>query len=126
MLLLSPPTYGELAEDLAWASACTRLTKTYPVVANCAEVPRPYVIYTRLVTKLGNDGTYVEGEPFVFVNPLAPDRLRVVVHEYAHYILYESGAGKGMSACQQEKAVRKVAEHPWTLTERKKYGCLKG
>ena len=116
-----------MAETLAYEFACDELTILYPEVMNCLSVPYPLVIYTKLTRYRDNrditDGLYVDGEPFVFVYPHIRDRLRVVVHELAHYIMYETKVDKGMDKCEREKIARKVAGHSWIKSDRILYGC---
>ena len=128
LLLFSQPVYSNMEEELAYAHACEELTVTYPVVANCAGIQPPYIIYTKLVRwrdkiDTHTDGMYISGEPFIFVYPNLRDRVRVTIHEMAHYIMYETGVDKGMDVCGRERAARRVAGHMWGAPEKAVYGC---
>ena len=128
LLLYCTPSQAGLAEVLAYEHACDELTILYPQVMNCIAIPSPMVIYTKLVRYKDKkdkttDGLFVDGEPLVFVYPNLRDRLRVVVHELSHYIMYETGVDKGMDICEKERIARKVAGNRWGPSERVLYGC---
>ena len=128
LLLFSPAASADMAERLAYEHACDELTLVYPQVMNCLTIQSPFIVYTKLVRAKDRgatttDGLYVQGEPFVFVHPNIRDRLRVVVHEMSHYIMYETGVDKGMNQCDKEAAARKVAGHRWGPAEKVPYGC---
>ena len=123
LLLCCPSSQAGLAEDLAYASICAKLTTLYPVVQQCKHFRGPFVIYSNIISPSGADGMYVHGEDYVFIRPHTRDRLRVVMHEMGHYVLYMSGISKDMTACDQEAVVRPLVGHKWGPEQRVLYGC---
>ena len=92
---------------------------------DCTGLRQPMIIYTDLMGINGLYGQYVYGEPWVFVDPDAP--AHTVVHEIAHYVLWEVANIEG---CTSEEAARRV-HHAWDGTEyndnwRRRYNCLVG
>ena len=91
---------------------------------DCREMSQPAIVYTRLMDSMQKHGAYVSGEHVLFISPNAPPE--TVVHEMAHYVLYE--AGLDLDRCLSEETARRI-HHMWLKDEytedwRLSYGCL--
>jgi len=84
---------------------CGRLETRYSEV-DCEDAPTPILILTEAPKMLGAAGMYVSGEPHVLIDPTSPARASALLHEVAHFLIYELGLG--LDRCESEAAAMYV------------------
>lgn len=90
LLLLLIPGCVEapaLPEPTKFEYVCEQIANIYPSTS-CEGLEEPTVIKTELIGFFGLAGAYVGGETFIFVNPSYPEYERVILHEMAHYVMF--------------------------------------
>jgi hypothetical protein len=117
-----------MMEEMLFNEVCQALSDKYPDKVKCAFIPRPEVIYTRLVGMLGPyAGVYIRGEARIFIQwPPSPSMkiLRTVQHEFAHYIIVTQGLlPSSATVCEHEELVRTTIGQEWGEREKGMYGC---
>ena len=99
-----------------WEFTCDAVSEVLEVQA-CAGLDAPQLIITDLTGALRAYGIYVHDEPYIFVDPDAPNIQATIRHEMVHYILWNNSL---KDKCYGEALARKIADQdePWRMRYR--------
>ncbi len=110
-----------------FAYVCSKLYEMYFV--SCATIVEPTIIYSAIVADASPPwgiwhGVYYAGERYIFINPASDkDFTEIILHEMAHYVIYELALPPKDDKCEGERVAREISDGPWDDKDKRPYGC---